>query len=221
METVIQQLHASALFEGISDVDLERFVTCLSPRTISISRGGYVFRADDPVEAVYILLRGCVQIVDVDFWGNQSIIETMNPNDFFGEAYVLSGAKQHIVNVIASEDTTVLLLSPERLFKTCAKACDCHVRLQQNVMCILARKIVLLTEKMNHMTKRTTREKLSSYFSTCADRACSPRFSIPYSRQGLADFLSVERTALSHELARMRDEGLLLFTKNCFELLKP
>ena len=216
-----QNICGCALFEGIGEDDVRRLFTCLSPRKKSYSKDTFIFRAGDPVSAVYLILSGRIHIVDEDFWGNRSILETMNPLGFFGEAYSLSGATRHLVNVLAAEDTDVLLIDPEQLFCHCPKACHFHATLIRNATRILAQKVVLLTQKMSHIMQRTTREKLASYFSLCANRENSHTFSIPYTRQQLADFLAVDRSALSHELSKMRKDGLIEFRKNQIELKKP
>jgi cAMP-binding proteins - catabolite gene activator and regulatory subunit of cAMP-dependent protein kinases len=220
METNWTLLGKSPLFRNISETDLKHIYTCLSARKVTFPKNTFIFRADEDIRFVYIILSGCIQIIDEDFWGNQSILETMHPYLFFGEAYVFSDAQRHLVSVMATVDSEILLINPERLLKTCSHACDFHAILIENMVRILSQKITLLTQKMSHVIQRTTRKKLVSYFSLCASREQSSSFSIPYSRQQLADFLSVDRSALSHELSRMRDENLIRYHKNHFTLLK-
>ena len=215
----IYLLQECELFRGLAGNEFEKLYECLSARQILLTRGMYVFHAGDKVESVYLILSGSMHILDEDFWGNRSLIETMNKNVLFGEAYVLSGAERHLTSVIAAEDSVLLEINPELLFKTCPHCCNCHIQLNQNALRILSNKIVRLTEKLGHISRRSMRERLLSYLSHCARQAQCPKFDIPYSRQQLADYLCVDRSSLSHELAKLQREEILRYHKNSFELL--
>ena len=220
MKETLAALSKNSLFEGIDEVDIKRILDCLSARMRSYKKNAFVFRTNDKVELIYILLSGSAHIIEDDFWGNQLIVETLRAPVLFGEAYVLSGAKKHLVSVAAAEDSNILLINPSRLFEKCPNACACHATLIKNISGILSQKVVRLTQKLLHVAQRTTRQKLISYFSTCSAVQKESAFQIPYSRQQLADFLCVERSALSHELSRMQSDGLIRYRKNHFELLK-
>ena len=215
----IELLSENTLFNGINDEEIQKFCTCIDAKEVSVEAETYIFRAGDEVNHVYLILSGSMHIIDEDFWGNRSIIETMQANTLFAEAYVLSGAEHHLVSVIAAEASEYLVADPVKLFEACAKKCPCHEKLIKNTLNILSRKIVRITEKLGHIIKRTTREKILSYLSTCAKQAEGTSFYIPYSRQQLADYLCIERSALSHELAKLKNAGLIRYKKNCFELL--
>ena len=210
----------SLLFSGIQEEDLHKLCVCLSARECSYSREEFVFHAGDPVRSVYLVLSGQLHIIDEDCWGNRSIIETLDRDVLFGEAYVFSNAETLLVSVVAAEESTVLEINPQKLFETCANGCLCHATLVRNTLGIVSEKIVRLTEKLGHVMRRTTREKTLSYLSLCARRAGSADFILSYSRQQLADYLCVDRSALSHELSRLQKEGLLRYSRNRFTLLK-
>ena len=220
MEIIFSNLQKSLLFSGIGENDLKKLFACLSPRKKLIRRDTPVFMAGDDVGPVYFVLSGSLHIVDEDFWGNRSIVETMKENILFGEAYVFSSAEKHLVSVVAAEDSWILVINPVKLFETCSKDCEWHVRLIRNALSIVSEKIVRLTEKLGYVMRRTMREKLLCYLSRCAQLEKSTSFYIPYSRQQLADYLCVDRSALSHELSKLQNEGLLCYRKNHFELLK-
>jgi len=213
-------LQGNRLFDGIAEADIKQLFDCLQTKAAVYKKGSFIVRVKSPVRFVYILLSGSAHIVEDDFWGNQTLVETLQAPVFFGEAYVLSRAKEHLVSVMAAEDSNVLLIDPDRFFNACPKACAFHGKLLQNVGAILSTKVVLLTQKLIHISQRSIRRKLISYFSMCAAQEKSDSFTILYSRQQLADYLCVERTALAHELARMRDEGLISYEKKQFRLLK-
>jgi len=212
-------LQQSTMFIGVSNEDIQKVCECLSARKKTVPRNSFVFRAGDSIDKIYLILSGSMHIVDEYFWGNRSIVETMLKGTLFGEAYVVAEMERHLVSVIAAEDSVILEIDPLRLFKTCRLQCSCHTQIMQNIMLILSRKIVRLTEKLGHVVQRTTREKVLSYLSQRMRQAQSNPFTIPYSRQQLADYLCVDRSALSHELSKLRDLNMIKYHKNQFELL--
>ena len=163
---------------------------------------------------------GKLQIIKEDYWGNRSIIETAGPGDVFGEAFSCAEIVPVPVSVVAAEQTRVLLFDYQKLLTTCSSSCEFHTRVIKNMIRILAEKNIMLMQKMEHITKRSTREKLLSYLSTQAFIKKSSSFDIPFNRQELADYLSVDRSAMSAELSRMRDEGMIRFKKNHFTLVQ-
>ena len=219
MKTSLLSLQNSPLFRNIEAESLEKLCTCLSAREKDFERDTFVVRVGEDINFVYYILSGSMHIIDEDFWGNRSIIETMHKDTLFGEAYVFSSMEKYLVSVIAAEDSTILEIDPAKLFEVCSNGCSCHTQLVRNTLHIVSEKIVRITEKLGHVMQRTTREKLLSYLSVCANREKSNSFYIPYSRQQLADYLCVDRSALSHELSRMKKQGILKFNKNYFELL--
>ena len=218
MENYIKLLSETTLFSDLSEDEIGKLYECLDMRKKEVSRDSFVISAGDKVRSVYLILSGRMHIIDEDFWGNRTIIETLDINTLFGEAYVLSSAETHLVSVIAAEDSVMLEINPVRLFETCSNACTCHIKIIKNTLRILSEKIVRLTEKVGYITQRTTRDKILSYLSRCAYQAGSDSFTIPYTRQQMADYLCVDRSALSHELSKLRESGLIDYNKNNFTL---
>ena len=122
------------------------------------------------------------------------------------------------VSVVAAEASAVMFMNVRRVLTTCGSACEFHSRLVRNLLSVLAEKNLRFNDKLTHMTQRTTRQKLLSYLSAESLRQGASEFDIPFDRQQLADYLSVDRSAMSNELCRMRDEGLLGFRRNHFVL---
>jgi len=221
MKIDVFSLQKLSLFAGITPQELEKMSGCLSARERKYERGTFVFQAGDEVRYVYCILSGNLHIINEDFWGTLSIIETLRRNTMFGEAYVFAGREEQLVSVMAAEDAVLLEIDPKTLFEACPKACACHTQLNRNALRIVSEKIVRLTEKVTHIMRRNTREKLLSYLSQCAQRAGGSVFDIPYSRQQLADYLCVDRSALSHEMSKLQAQGMIRYRKNHFELLVP
>jgi len=219
MENYNLLLQRSRLFDNISEDEMQKLYKCIDASRRLIEKDTFVFRAGDDARWVYLILSGSLHIVDEDFWGNRTIIETMESYTLFGEAYIMASVQTYLVSVIAGENSTILQIDPAKLLKTCPSECSCHIRLVENVAHILSEKIVRLTEKVGHIAQRSLREKILSYLSKCARKAQSNSFYIPYSRQQLADYLCVDRSALSHELSKLQKSEMIKYNKNYFELL--
>ena len=137
----------------------------------------------------------------------------------FGEAYVAPESGALLNDVIAEEDSVIMMFDVKKILTLCSSACRFHSIVVQNLFFSISEKNRKLVQKIGHMSKRSTRAKVLSYLSEEAKKHNSRQFSIPFTRQQLADFLCVDRSAMSNELCKMRDEGLLLFDKNEFTLI--
>ena len=142
----------------------------------------------------------------------------ISTGEMFGEAYAAPDSGAMTNDVIAAEDCTVMFFDINRILTVCSSACRFHTTVVQNIVFALSEKNRKLMQKLGHMSKRTTREKLISYLSEQARKNGSGSFTIPFNRQQLADFLSVDRSAMSNELCRLRDDGMIEFEKNRFVL---
>ncbi|MEG2177151.1 MAG: Crp/Fnr family transcriptional regulator [Oscillibacter sp.] len=213
-------LQATLLFQGIAAEDLPALLTCVEGRRRHYARRETVLPAGQPTAVLGVVLSGGVHIVQEDFWGNRTIVGLAGLGELFGEAYACLPGEPLAVSVVAAEDTEILLLNGEKLSGGCERACGFHRRLTENLVTVLAQKNGMLTRKMGHMARRGIREKLLSYLSEQALRCGGPEFDIPLDRQQLADYLAVERSALSATLGKLREAGVLTFRKNHFCLLK-
>ena len=207
------------LFHGIEDSGLRSLLPCLNALQREYSKGEFIFTAGDSTLSIGVVLSGSVNILQEDYWGNRTILGHMDSGSLFGEAFSCAESESLPVSVEAAENTKIMLIDSRRIVFTCPSSCGFHSQLIQNMMKILAQKNILLTQKMEIITHRTTRGRLTSYLSAQAVKAGGSRFAIPFDRQQLADYLSVERSAMSAELSRMKSEGLLWTRKNEFELL--
>ena len=206
------------LFEGLSCDTVGQVLGCVKPVQRSFESGESVFNEDDEYSLLGIVLKGALHIIRDDYWGNRTIVARLEPGMIFGEAFACAELKRLPVSVIAVERSEILLLDFKRIVKVCSNACEFHTRLIKNMVSNLAQKNVQLMEKIECISQRNTRSKILSYLSFNAQRRKSAVIEIPFNRQEMADYLSVERSALSAELCRMRDEGLLTFNKNKFQL---
>ncbi|MBQ3527277.1 MAG: Crp/Fnr family transcriptional regulator [Clostridia bacterium] len=219
MKNYISILKRTSLFSGVAEDDILSMLSCLGARLSSYKKGEYVFCQGEHLRDITVLVEGSLHIQNDDYWGNRSILSTISVGEMLGEAYVAPESGAFPNDVIAMEDSVVIFLDVHRMLTTCSSACRFHAMVVQNMFFTISEKNRRLVQKLGHMSKRTTREKLISYLSEEAKRCKSQSFSIPFNRQQLADFLSVDRSAMSNELCKMRDEGLLEFEKNQFKLL--
>lgn len=219
MKEFISILKRSWLFAGVTDDEIETMLSCLDAKARSYKKGEYVFRQGEHIDQVAVLVKGELYVQQEDYWGNRSIIHNVGVGDLFGEGYLAPESGALLTDVIAAQDSTVLFFRVRRIITTCSNACRFHAAVVQNLFFSISEKNRQLVQKLGHMSRRTTREKLISYLSEESKRHSSGSFSIPFNRQQLADFLSVDRSAMSNELCKMRDSGLISFNKNKFELL--
>lgn len=213
-----QKLSKAALFDGLLVEEIEKAVECLGGREEAYYKGETVFAAGEPAKGLGLVVLGSVQVQRFDIWGNQSILEHITPGQVFGEAYACLPDELMNVSVNAVEESKVLMLDAGRVLHPCSQGCHFHQRLLENLVKTMARKNLNLTRKMNHITHRTIRQRLMSYLSYQAQVSGSYTFAIPFDRQRLADYLSVDRSALSAELSRMQKEGMITYKKNRFIL---
>lgn len=216
MNKCISIMEESSLFQGIDKEEISAMVKCLDVKFESYDKGHYIFHNGDKIEKIGLVIDGNVSIEQEDYWGNRHIMSYADEGDIFGEAYACSDSKICNVSVVAKKNSRIAFLDTYRVITVCSESCQFHNKLIRNLMYMLAGRCVSMNEKITHMSKRTTRDKLLSYFSVQAVKCGSNEFDIPFNRQQLADYLSVDRSAMSAELGRMRNEGLIKFNKNHF-----
>lgn len=207
------------LFKGIEESELHSLLSCLSADAVYYEKGQTVFFSGESIEQFGIVLSGQVQVVDDDYYGNRNILAKIDAGNLFGESFAYAAIDSLPVSVITTTECELLFIDRRRLATPCPRACTFHSRLIWNMLNIVSVKNIMLTEKIEFTSKRTTRDKLLAYLSAEAKKTGSSRFSIPFNRQELADYLSVERSAMSAELSKLRNDGMLNFHKNQFELL--
>lgn len=220
MKKYIPILKRTQMFAGLGEEEIESMLSCLGARLKAYKKGEYVLRRGERLNDITILAEGKLHIQKDDYWGNRSILGLITQGEMFGEAYVAPESSTLLNDVIAVEDSAVIFFDVKRVITTCSSACRFHAMVVQNMFFAISEKNRKLVQKLGHMSGRTTREKLISYLSEEAEKQKSSSFAIPFNRQQLADFLSVDRSAMSNELCKMRNDGLLEFNKNQFRLLQ-
>ena len=219
MKKYIPVLKRTKLFSGVGEDDIASLLSCLGARKKEYKKGEYILREGEHISDIFILVEGKIHIQKDDYWGNRSILSVISVGEMFGEGYAAPESGALLNDVVAVEDSSVIFFDVKRILTTCSSACRFHNMIVQNMFLAISDKNRRLVQKLGHMSGRTTRAKLISYLSEEAKRQGSSAFTVPFNRQQLADYLCVDRSAMSNELCKMRDEGMIRFEKSRFELL--
>ena len=211
-------LSTTQLFAGSAPDEIEAMLGCLGARERSFRKGARIHRMGDVIETVGLVLEGSVRIESVDVWGNVSVLGVAGAGDLFGEAYAAVPDEPLMVDVVAAENSTVMFLNMGKVLATCPHACPHHRRASANMTAIIARRSLGATRRILHVAPKTMRGKVLAYLSDMAERAGCREFDIPFNRQQLADYLGVDRSALSAELSRMQKAGLIETRRSHFIL---
>lgn len=210
----------TALFRGSSPEEVEAMLACLGAERRQYAKGEMVCRVGDVISSMGVVLRGSLLIQTDDLWGNTAVLDRVGPGQIFGEAYACALGEPLMVDVVAADGSEVLFLNVERVLNVCSNVCGHHNRLVRNLLSISAQKNLALSRKIFHTASKTIRGRLLSYLSDQAVRSGSSTFTIPFNRQQLADYLNVDRSAMSNELGKMQRDNLLRVEKNRFQLLE-
>lgn len=208
------------LFHGIKENEIGEMISCLNAREKAYKKDEVILRAGDCVNEIGLVENGSVNIVVNFHWGNNHIFGHVDKGSVFAENYAVIPGRELVCDVVAAEDTEVLFLDMNKLLTTCQSGCSFHNRLIHNLIRISAQKNLNLSARMMHTASKSIRERLLSYFSERALVSGSAHFTIPFDRKQLADYLGVDRSALSSELSKMQKDGLIKYHKNEFALLE-
>ena len=208
------------LFRGMTVPDIEEMLCCLRAAERTYKKGAVILPEGTPTEQLGVVLSGRVIIEMGDVWGNNSVLSSVGAGGIFAEAYACVPGEPLMVNVTAAEDTEALLLNTGRVMNPCSNVCPYHMQLVRNLLTLCAEKNLQLSRRILHTAPKSIRKRLLSYFSECIKRTGGYSFDIPYNRQQLADYLSVERSALSNELSLMQWDGLIRYDKNHFVIME-
>ena len=207
---------ASPLFQGLSAEEWAALEQSGCLRTKSYPRHAVIFHAGAQVHALGVVLRGTVHIENLDLWGSKSILSSISAGQAFAETYAFCG-EALMVDAVAAEHCEILFLHTAALTDARIEPA-LKDKLLRRLLAVSMRKNLSLSQRIFCTTPKTVRGRLLTYFSAQAARCGRMAFEVPFNRQQMADYLNLDRSALSKELCKMRDEGLLTFEKNRFAL---
>lgn len=214
----LEKVKDSILINGIKTKELSSMLGCLRGVIKKYQKNETVISEGDKLNKFGLLIEGKLQVVQYDYLGNKSVISVIEPKQIFGEAFAYVN-KNSSLDVEAIEKSKVLFLDSDKLSSPCEHCCTFHKQLVKNLLFIISNKNVNLTQKIECMSKRTTKEKLLTFLSLESIKNNSKEFTILLDRQALADYLGVERSAMSAELSKLRKDGIIECEKNWFKLL--
>ena len=217
MKKIFETLKDNILFRGIAFSDFESMLNCLSAKTSRYEKDEVILMSGNTINFVGLILSGSVRIIKEDIDGHIDILADLGVSEVFGETFACAGISQSPVTIQASDDTEIMFIDYKRIITSCTAACPFHAKLIENMLSLVAAKNLMLNQKIDILSKRTTREKLMCFFDT--QRGVAKKFTIPFNRDEMAHYLCVDRSAMSNELCKMRDAGMIKFKRNEFEIL--
>ena len=217
MKNIFKIIKDNPLWSGIEYGDFEKMFGCIEAKTRNYRKGDIILMSGGALNFIGLVLSGSVRIIKEDIDGNITILTELSASDIFGEVFACAGIDRSPVTVQASEICEILFINYKKIISSCPSACVFHSRLIENMLGLIANKNLMLNQKLEILSKRTTRDKLLAFFDI--KRGTAKKFTIPYNREELAHYICVDRSAMSNELCKMRDEGLIKFRKDEFELL--
>lgn len=212
-------LSHTALFRGVSPVEAESMLSCLGAERRQFAKGQMIYRTGDEVSSLGLVLSGQVLIERGDLWGSATVLDSIGPGQIFAETYACTPGEPLMVDVTAAGEAEILFLNVNRALQVYSHTCDYHSKLIRNLLSLSAQKNLSLSRKIFHTAPKSIRGRLLAYLSDQAVRNGSRRFAVPFNRQQLADYLNVDRSALSNELSKMQRDGLLKVERSRFELM--
>lgn len=219
MEKYLDILKKCRLFSNVKDDELLTMLGCLGARVESFSKNQTIISEGDKATHIGLLLSGSAQQIRIDYYGNRSIVENIQPSQLFAESFVCAEADHFPVDVIASAKSEVMFIDGRHILCTCCKSCSFHNQMIFNLMKAVASKNLQYDQKIEITSKRSTREKLMTYLMSQAKLCGSVDFTIPYDRQELADFLEVDRSGLSSVIGKLKREGIIDCYRSEFRLI--
>ena len=219
-EKYIVTLQNNPLFHDIPIMDISLLLSRLHASIKSYTKNSYIKNSGEAADFIGIVLTGEIHIIQDDYYGNRSIIASVKENELFGEAFACANLKHLPVDIIAAGDCSILFLNSNILLSSCDGNCTFHHKLINNLLHIIAVKNMMLNQKLAYSAHKTTKEKLLAYLNDMAKQNAAYEVNIPFNRQQLADYLGIERSAMSTEITKLAKAGILETRHNHFKIIK-
>lgn len=218
MKNYYNQIKNSPIFFGMNEDELKGLLECFNARIRNYDDGEMIIRQGDMINNIYLILEGAVNIEKDSYWGRRIIVSRLGVNNNIALSFVASKNITSGIDAVSIGNSKILILNYEKCTSMCQNACTRHKVLINNLFEILSKENIELLQKIENISQKTIREKLLTYFSNEARKNKSNIFEIPFNRQDLADYLNIDRSAMSFELSKMQKDGLIKFDKNKFML---
>lgn len=215
-----KELKETKIFKDANEFEMQAMMFCFKTRFKIFNKNEKIINQGDSIEDTILIVKGGAIIENVDTLGNISIVTRLKKGDLYGIENAYAGGNVYNDSVITTEKTLVMFMNKHRLTTPCENRCKKHETVIKNLMQVVAENNLSLLEKLSHLSKKTLREKLLSYFTSLANKSGSNYFEIPFSKTELANYLSVDRSAMSTELTKMKEDKIIDFEKRQFRLIK-
>ena len=215
----IDLIKNTIIFHGMNDDEISASLQYLQASERTFKKGDTILHAGDTTENMGLVLEGSVTIESDDMWGNRTILSNAEAGQFFAETYALLSSEPMLVNVTANKDCRILFLRIGSLKRLQNDMEQWKMKFISNMLIISSHKNLTLTGRSFHTAPKTIRGRVMSYLNSVSIQKHSNDFCIPFDRQQLADYLNLERTALSKELGRMKQDRLIDYHKNHFKII--
>lgn len=211
-------LLSCGLFQNMSAEDARGMLACLGAEEVHYEKGRILWHIGDPVRACALVLSGAVRAEALNAAGEHALVACHTAGALVGDVLMATPGGSSPVCVIAAEDSTLLFLPYRGIMGGCGKNCSRHTRLRENLLSEIAGKFWVQRRRTGYLTARSLRQRIAMYLADQAARG-SATFSLGSTREDLADFLGVNRSALCRELSRMKAEGILDYYRDTFRIL--
>lgn len=215
----IQLLSGIDLFSNIDENNISALLGCLGGKLVYVKKGEFIISTGDIIENIGILVEGQLHIIKENAKGERTIISPVYPGDLFAEALCFAGNILSPLSVVADTDAKMIIFNYKNMLRTCSESCEFHSQLIENMLQVVSLKNLHLQGRVEILSHKSIREKLMGYFNLQMINGKNT-FTIPFNREELADFLCIDRSALSRELGRMKNEGIIDFWKSEFKMLE-
>ena len=215
-----QDLQKTKIFSSATEFECQAMMHCFKTRFKIFEKNQHIVEQAAEMDDVVLIVKGGAIAENMDVMGNITILGEFNRGEVYGLESAYAGDNFYKDTLIATKKTLVLFMNKHRIITPCSNRCRRHDIVVKHIMQIVAESNIKLLEKLTHMSKKSTRDKLLSYLTTMSDKAGSEYFEIPFNKTELANYLSVDRSAMSTELGKLRDEGIVDYDKKRYRLIK-
>lgn len=215
-----EDLKNTKIFRSASEFECQAMMFCFKTRFKNFDKNQRIVEQGENMEDIVLIVKGGAIVQHIDSLGDISILRRLKKGDLYGLENAYFGQTTFKDSLIATEKTLVLFMNKHRVINPCENRCRRHDIVSKHLAQIVAESNLELMDKLTHMSKKTIRDKLMSYFNSLAHKAGTNYFEIPFNKTELASYLSVDRSAMSTELTRMKEDGLIDFEKRQFHLTK-
>ena len=193
-------------FDGIEDNELKKMLTCFDTSILTYKKDSMILSNVANTTMVGVIIKGSAQIVRYNYNGTKTILDQLETGDIFGS---FNASSSDDIYVVTTSESQIVMFSYDHLINRCHKNCPYHNKLIDNVIQIFTSKIQETNERIEILAKKTIREKLLAYFNSLAKKQITKNITIPFTLTDLADFLSIDRSAMMREIKNMKEEGLI------------